>query len=84
MLLFTVGLAVLAGIVFGLAPALHASDENLVESLREGGVQAGAEIKLSVDRAACVIPSNKCSKVAGSASLPTTGFFSFFLRNNFV
>ncbi len=40
-LLFTAGLAVLAGIVFGLAPALHASDENLVESLREGGVQAG-------------------------------------------
>ena len=40
-LLYTAALAVLAGIVFGLAPALHASDDNLTEALREGGVQAG-------------------------------------------
>jgi len=40
-LLFTAALTVLAGLVFGLAPALHASDESLTEALREGGAQAG-------------------------------------------
>jgi putative ABC transport system permease protein len=38
---YTAVIAVAAGIVFGLAPALHASDENLTEALREGGAQAG-------------------------------------------
>jgi len=40
-LLFTAAITVLSGLVFGLAPALHASDEKLTEALREGGAQAG-------------------------------------------
>ncbi len=40
-LLYTAALTVLAGVIFGLAPALHASDTNLTQALREGGIQAG-------------------------------------------
>jgi len=40
-LAFTAAIAVAAGVLFGLAPALHASEDHLVEALREGGAQAG-------------------------------------------
>jgi predicted permease len=36
-LLFTVGLAILTGIIFGLVPALQVAKPNLSESMREGG-----------------------------------------------
>jgi len=41
-LLFTVGVSVFAGILFGFAPAFHATDTRLNEALREGSAQAGS------------------------------------------
>jgi len=41
-LLFTVGVTVIAGLLFGFAPALHAGDGRLSEALREGSAQAGS------------------------------------------
>jgi predicted permease len=42
-LLFSLGLTVLTGIIFGLAPALVASRTDLNESLRESGANAAAD-----------------------------------------
>jgi putative ABC transport system permease protein len=39
--LFTLGVTLLTGILFGLAPALSAAGKDLIESLKEGGQRAG-------------------------------------------
>ncbi|HEU5409457.1 MAG TPA: ABC transporter permease [Candidatus Acidoferrales bacterium] len=43
-LLFAFAVTLLTGILFGLAPALSAMRENLVESLKEGGHRAGSNL----------------------------------------
>ena len=54
-LLFTAGVAVFAGILFGFAPALHAGDNRLSEALREGSAQAGTGRGRSRMRATLVV-----------------------------
>jgi putative ABC transport system permease protein len=52
---FTVGISVLAGLLFGLAPALHAVDANLMDALREGSPQAGSSRGRNRARAGLVV-----------------------------
>lgn len=42
-LLFTLGITLLTGVTFGLAPAIHTSKSGLVESLKQGGLSTTAD-----------------------------------------
>src|SRR5271157_706510 len=53
--LFTVGLALATGILFGLFPALHASNPDLASSLKEGGGRAGAGLRHNRARSVLVV-----------------------------
>jgi putative ABC transport system permease protein len=54
-LLFTVGIAVLTGLLFGLAPALQALKVDLHETLKEGGRGAGGSLRRNRLRAGLVV-----------------------------
>ena len=53
--LFTVGLAVLNGILFGLFPALHASNPDLASGLKEGGGRSGTGLRHNRARSVLVV-----------------------------
>jgi putative ABC transport system permease protein len=44
-LLFTLAISLLTGILFGLAPALHATRRNLLEALQDSGHSAGLSVR---------------------------------------
>jgi len=47
---FTIGVAILTGIIFGLAPAFQFSQTNLAESLKEGGRSSTGGVKRRLTR----------------------------------
>jgi predicted permease len=53
--LFTVGLAVLTGIVFGLVPALQASKTDLTTTLKEASGRSGTGVRQNKVRSALVV-----------------------------
>lgn len=52
---FTFAVAVLTGVLFGLAPLFHSLNESLVGSLKEGGRSAGAGIRGNRTRSGLVV-----------------------------
>jgi predicted permease len=52
---FTIGLALLTGILFGLFPALHVSNPDLSSALKEAGGRAGTSLRHGRARAALVV-----------------------------
>jgi predicted permease len=53
--LFTVGLAMLTGILFGLFPALHASNPDLASSLKESSGRSGTSLRHNRARSVLVV-----------------------------
>jgi putative ABC transport system permease protein len=70
-LAFSFGVSMLAGLLFGLAPAVHASRINLSETLKQGGTGAGLGSGLGRVRSAFVIAELALSVMllAGAALL---------------
>ena len=68
---FTIGLAVLTGVLFGLFPAWHISNPDLAAALKEGGGRSGTGLRHGRARAVLVVAEVALSLVllAGAALL---------------
>ncbi|HTD55808.1 MAG TPA: ABC transporter permease, partial [Silvibacterium sp.] len=75
-LLFTLGISILTGVLFGLVPALSASRPNLVATLNEGGSRSGIGFRSGKLRSALVISEMAIALVLviGAALLIRTFF----------
>jgi putative ABC transport system permease protein len=73
-LLFTIGVAIVTGILFGLFPALNASRTDLHATLKESGARAGTGLRQNKSRSALVIIETALALVllAGAALLIRT------------
>jgi predicted permease len=52
---FTIGLAIATGVVFGLFPALHTSNPDLASTLKEGGGRSGSGLRHNRARSVLVV-----------------------------
>ena len=74
MAVFTISLAVLTGILFGVFPALHVSNPDLSSALKEGGGRSGTGLRHGRSRAVLVIAETALALVllTGAALLIRT------------
>jgi putative ABC transport system permease protein len=81
-LLFSFGISVITGILFGLVPALECSRPNLVDSLKEGGRGAGASIRGQKTRRVLVVTEVALSVMLLAAATLTIRNFTGLLKTD--
>jgi putative ABC transport system permease protein len=82
-LAFAVGITLIAGILFGLAPAIGATRTNLVEALKEGGERSGGSLSAPRIRNALMISQVALAVVlVTSAGLMVRTFYQMQRSNS--
>jgi putative ABC transport system permease protein len=81
-LLFSFGISVVTGILFGLVPALQCSQPDLVDSLKEGGRGAGASVRGQRTRRALVVAEVALSVMLLAAATLTIRNFAGLIKTD--
>ncbi|MEO7143799.1 MAG: ABC transporter permease [Bryobacteraceae bacterium] len=81
-LLFSFGVSILTGILFGLAPALQCSRPNLVDALKDGGRGAGANTKGQRTRSVLVVAEVALSVILLAGASVAIRNFTALLKIN--